>query len=398
MKKKYFLMICGSLLVASIAASTVVISKMIANADPADQILVSEYSYYEDFDAFDTNQELSHQAFYIDYSIASVVEESAIKGKSMKLDIPHKLNWGSINFKSDMLNLKNSEFHLEFACKTENIDSIDIPILKNYDGDYYAQYGVKITNDSDGKPQSIDFRYGASLIKEKDVLNPKRELNNGVITIGFDFTIGETMCYPSIRFHSTKDNAFVILDNIIIVDKNNPGEYYDIQYKDDFNNISGNDVFNTTPFWCHSGSIGFVNIYGDKKVKYSGSYGMPNGDNSLLGGLTRTEITTLPNTLYYYSYDLMFENIEELVITTLDNRDLGQIYSEITYLKSTDQFRVTFAGGINNFKVVKEGDVYHVSYNRQTSSFGEDEHKFFATSDEDLIGSVIIDNVVIAHK
>ena len=94
----------------------------------------------------------------------------------------------------------------------------------------------------------------------------------------------------------------------------------------------------------------------------------------------------------------MLDEIEELVITTLDNRDLGQIYSEITYLSTTDEFRVTAAGGISNFKVVKEDDVYHLSYNRQTSSFGEDEHKFFATSIEGDVGSVIIDNFAVAHK
>ena len=391
-------MICGSLLVASIATSAVVISKLAVNADPANQILVPEYSYFENFDAYEDGQSLEHQAFYTDYSSASVVSEGAIKGKSMKLEIPHKLNWGSINFKSDMLNLKNSEFRIEFAVKTENIDSIDIPVLKNYDDEYYAQYGVKITNDNDSKPEAIDFRYGASLIKEKDVINPVRKLENGIITIGFDFTVGEQISYPSIRFHTVKDNAVAIVDNISILDKNNPGEYYDIQYMSDFNNITSGSVFDMTPFWCQNGDMTFVNINGDKKVKYSGEYRLPNGDNVFLGGLTRMEVSTIPNTLYYYSYDLILENIEELVITTLDKQALGQIYSEITYLQSTDQFRVTAAGGISNFKVIKEGNVYHLSYNRQTSSFGEDEHKFFATSVEGQIGAVIFDNLVIAHK
>lgn len=398
MNKKAVLVLAGSLLVTSIAASTTIISKIITRAGSVEQILVSEYSYFENFDSFKDDQEWSHEAFYTDYSSGTVISDNAIKGKSFKLEIPHKLNWGSMNFKSDMLNLKNSEFHLEFACKTENIDSIDIPILKNYDGDYYSQYGVKISNDSSGKPESIDFRYGASLIKEENVLNAKRELKDGVITIGFDFEIGEQISYPSIRFHSTKDNAVAIVDNIIISDKNNPGEYYDVQYQSDFNSISGDDVFNTTPFWCQNGSMNFVTIDGDNKVKFSGVYYRSNGDNLFLGGLTRMEVSTLPNTLYYYSYDLILDNIQELVITTLDKKDLGQNYSEITYLQSTDQFRATFPAGISNFKVVKEEDVYHVSYNRQTSSFGEDEHKIFATSGKDIVGSVIIDNLVIAHK
>ena len=231
MKKKVVLLVCGSLLVASIAAPTIVISKMIVNADPANQILVPEYSYYENFESFQENQEWSHEAFYTDFSSGSIVSEGAIKGKSLKLDIPHKLNWGSMDFKSEMLNLKNSEFRIEFAVKTENIDSIDIPILKNFDGEYFAQYGVKITNDIDGKPEALDFRYGASLIKEESVSNAKRELSNGVITIGFDFVIGDQTSYPSIRFHSVKDNSVAIVDNIVISDKNNPGEYYDVQYQ-----------------------------------------------------------------------------------------------------------------------------------------------------------------------
>lgn len=398
MKKKIALIISGSLMVASLVISSFVIAKMSAHADNENQILVPEYTYFENFEGFENNEEWSHQAFYVDFSNASVVSENAIKGKSLKLDIPHKFNWGSINFKSDMLNLKNSEFHMEFSCKTENIDSIDVPVLKNFDGEYFGQYGVRITNDNEGKPTALSFRSGESNISEQDVANHKRELNSGVITLGFDFAVGDQMSYPSIRFHSTKDNSVAIIDNISISDKNNLGEYYQIQYASDFDEIYSSDVFNTTPFWCHSGSMDFVSSFGDKKIKYSGVYRKDNGDNTLLGGLTRVEMTTLPNTLYYYSYDLILENIQELVITTLDKQDLGSIYSEITYRLSSDQFRVTFAGGISNFKVVKEDDVYHVSYNRQTSSFGEDEHKWFATSVINTTGSVIFDNFVVAHK
>ena len=371
---------------------------MMAMANQTNQILVPEYSYFEDFDSFKDNEEWSHQAFYTDFAEGTIVSEGAIKGKSLKLDIPHRLNWGSINFKSEMINIKNSEFRIEFSCKTENIDSIDIPVLEDFDGEYYAQYGVKIINDASGKPQSLAFRYGASQIKEKDVLNHKRELNDGVITIGFDFTVDEQIAYPSIRFHSTQDDAVAIVDNIKISDKNNPGEYYEAQYIDNFNDITSSDVFNSTPFWCQNGTMSFVTIARDQKLQYSGEYRLSNGDNVLLGGLTRTELTTLPNTLYYYSYDLILENIEQLVITTLDKRDLGQIYSEITYYLAKDQFRVTAAGGISNFNVKKEGNVYHISYNRQTSSFGEDEHKFFATSVADSVGNVIFDNFVVAHK
>ena len=259
MKKKIILLTCGSLLTLSIVASTIVISKMIVNADSPNKLLVPEYTYFENFDNYQNNEEWSHNVFSLDFSSASVVSENAIKGKSLKLDIPHKNNWGSMNFKSEMLNLKNSDYHIEFSCKTENIDSIDVPILKNFDGEYFAQYGVRIKNDDAGKPTNLYFRYGASLIKEENVLNHKRELKDGVISIGFDFSVGDQISYPSICFHSTKDHAIAIIDNIMISDKNNPGEYYDIQYKDDFNSIPGNDVFNTTPFWLHTvGTMDFV--------------------------------------------------------------------------------------------------------------------------------------------
>ena len=73
MKKKYILMICGSLLVASIATSAVVISKLAVNADPANQILVPEYSYFENFDAF-----IAEVSAFIEKLVA-VFEEIAAK-------------------------------------------------------------------------------------------------------------------------------------------------------------------------------------------------------------------------------------------------------------------------------------------------------------------------------
>lgn len=381
---------------------TVIPAAMMINAamkGNSNQIVVPEFIYYEDFETFKESDSLEHQPFYLDFANAEIVTSNAIEGKSAKVNIPHKLNWGSLNFKSELLGIRNSKFHIDFSVKTKDVDSIDIPVLKNYDNEYFAQYGVKISNDINGYPTSLTYRVGDALIDEDDITHTKRDLTNGVISIGFDFEVGDALCFPSIKFHSVKDHAFAIIDNIVIQDLLKPGETYDVQYQSTFDDIVSSDVFNSTPFWCQNGSMDFVKIDNNQMVQYSGYYGENNGDNTFLGGITRTELTTIKNTLYYYSYDIRLENIQELVITTLDNRDLGNIYSEITYRADTDKFLVTAQGGINNFSYTKDGDVYHITYNRQTSSFGEDEHKLFATNiNKQSKGKVIIDNFVVAHK
>ena len=109
-------------------------------------------------------------------------------------------------------------------------------------------------------------------------------------------------------------------------------------------------------------------------------------------------MTTMPYTLYHYSYYLKLEEVSELVITTLDNCGLGQNYSEITYNALIGNFKVTAPGGIKDFKSTYANGIYHLDYFRLTSEYGLDEHFMFATSMYGKESKIYIDELMISHK
>ena len=369
------------------------------NAD--ETIIAYDYLYEETFERYSADMNWSRQAIYLENAtgvITANTEEVIHGSQSLKVIGTETGSWSGLKIKSGTVEMKNSSYSLVFECKTNNVEAINIEVKKDYQNNFYAEYGIGITNDSNGNSYGVYYRKGNLNLDESAVVNPVRKIENGIITMGFDFTSLENLALVNICYKSVNNEiGTMYIDNIKILDKNDPGKVLKVKYQSNFDNINSDSVFHSTPFWCGNGSMVFSNDNGNKSIVYSGNYYRANGDNVGLGGLTRIELETLPNKLYYYSYDIKLSEVHELVITTLDNCGTGKIYSEITYNSLIGGFKVTAAGGIKDFKAVYEDGVYHISYFRLTSDYGKDEHSLFATSNYNKQSSISIDNFVIAY-
>ena len=365
-------------------------------------VIAYDYLYNETFEKYTDDMNWTRQAIYLENATGVITsnENEVISGsQSLKVVGTETGAWSALKIKPGTVEMKNSSYTLVFECKTNNIEAINIEVKKDYQNNFYAEYGIGITNDSNGNSYGVYYRKGNLGLDESAVVNPVRKIENGVITMGFDFTSLDNLALVNICYKSiTNEIGTIYIDNIKVLDKNNPGKELKVQYQSNFDNITSDSVFHSTPFWCGAGSMEFVNNNGNKSIVYSGNYYRANGDNVGLGGLTRTELETLPNKLYYYSYDIKLSEVHELVITTLDNCGTGKIYSEITYNSVIGGFKVTAAGGVKDFKAVYENGVYHISYFRLTSDYGLDEHSLFATSNYNKFSSISIDNFVIAYE
>lgn len=371
-------------------------------ANQTDKVISYKYLYNETFEKYETDKNWSRQAIYLENSTGIVCAEKndVISGtKSLKVIGNDVGGWSALKIKPGTVEMKNSSYSLVLECKTNYVEAINIEVKKDYQNGYYAEYGIGLTNDSNGNGAGIYYRKGNLNLEEESIINPVRKIANGVVTLGFDFESLDNLALINICYKANNGQiGTMIVDNIKILDKNNPGTEYKVQYRSDFDEINSTNVFDTTPFWCNYGSMEFENDNGNKSVVYSGNYYMANGDNVALGGLTRNEIETLPNKLYYYSYDIKLTEVHELVLTTLDYCGFGKIYSEITYNSLVGEFKVTAAGGIKDFNVVYEDGVYHISYCKLTSDYGRDEHYLYATSNYNKQSSISFDNFVIAYK
>ena len=375
--------------------------KTLKASSNAQTVTSYDYLYEETFEKYSANTNWSRQAIYLENAtgyITDNVDEIVDGNQSLKVVSSERGVWSALKIKSGTVEMKNSSYMLVIECKTNNIEAINIEVKKDYQNNFYAEYGIDITNDSNGNSNNIFYRKGNLNLDESSIENPVRKIENGIITMGFDFTSLDNLALVNICYKSVANEfGTMYIDNIKILDKNNPGKEFKVQYQSNFDNINSNSVFHSTPFWCGSGSMEFKNDNGNKSIVYFGNYYRANGDNVGLGGLTRTELETLPNKLYYYSYDIKLTEVQELVITTLDNRGTGKIYSEITYNLSLGGFKVTAAGGIKDFKAIYEDGVYHISYCRLTSDYGKDEHSLFATSVYGKESYISIDNFVVAY-
>ena len=393
MKKKQTILL---LLILPIV--TLPFAKKSLKAEDDEKIIAYNYLYEENFEKYQNNSSWIRKAIYLDNAngtIANAENEIISGNKSLKIKPEESIS--TLSLKSGTVPMQNSDYSISLKCRATNITNISIIVKKDYSGNCYSEYGIDLENDSQGNPTAITYAKGNMNLELNQVTNPISTLENQIITLGFDFKVLSNLALVDIVLKSTND-ASLILDNIKVLDKNNPGKELVVQYQSNFDDIVSEDVFNNTPFWCNYGKMVFVNDNLNKAVAYKANYYMANGDNVLLGGITRVELTTIPNTLYYYSYDIKLIDVDELVITTLDNQDKGQIYSEITYSSFYKDFKVTATGGIKNFKSVYDNGIYHLSYYRLTSNNGNDEHKLFATSTYGKESSVIIDNFVVAHE
>ena len=305
------ILICLTVLTLNISAAQSGIeneNKKQATSTQNNTVISYEYLYDENFEKYSSDMNWSRQAIYLENSTGVITanQTEVVKGaQSLKVTSTEVGGWSALKIKSGTVEMKNSSYSLIFECKTNYVEAINVEVKKDYQNNFYAEYGVGITNDSNGNSYGIYYRKGNLGLEESAITNPVRKIENGVMTIGFDFTSLDNLALINICYKSVMNQTGTMyIDNIKILDKNNPGKEFKVQYQSNFDDINDSSVFHNTPFWCGAGTMDFVNDNGNKSIVYAGNYYRANGDNVGLGGLTRTELETLPNKLYYYSYDL----------------------------------------------------------------------------------------------
>ena len=252
-----------------------------------------------------------------------------------------------------------------------NVLGVEVDVLtRNEEGGDPVLSAYSIYFDEAKTPYIVPIGGWKGAGQENIVVRNVTKNGNGTIHCYFEYELTGDEGASILAFkqkNSAADNK-VVWDNIevgrVVSQAEKSTKYFTYIENSDFDDLNQNELpFNYSTLWGYANETDTLlwettnPISGDRSVKIG--YDKNEVNNLQLGGLANDEINWVDGQTYYFSFDLRLDG----------NCNHANIWTAGTYTSvQVNKDRAWSEGEIKNFKVIKDEDVYHISYAMTYSS------------------------------